>query len=194
MKDNYRLKINKSKKEFISERGRNISLAKVVELLNESVEIRDAYRESFVKMTQECDGKIKAVQKDRDEVENTLNTILEQCEVDRKKDKDHIQELKERLMNSCHDIGGLRKEIRRLEEEIKKSKIDSGVEASFDWSLSVECPECKKDIDLADGDHDIDSCFSGPLFGNDWDKINGEEVTCDNPDCECEFVIKEVVY
>jgi len=56
------------------------------------------------------------------------------------------------------------------------------------WSLDVECPYCGADVDLST--QDDDSCFSKPIFNNDWDAIVGMEGNC--PDCSEDFTISKV--
>lgn len=62
--------------------------------------------------------------------------------------------------------------------------------AYFDWSLDIEYPHCKKEIDLVnyDGEGDIASC----IFYNNWDFLNGYDIYCNH--CDKEFQIKEIQY
>lgn len=62
--------------------------------------------------------------------------------------------------------------------------------AYVDWSLWVECPNCKEDINLNDERYDIDGEISKPIFNNDWSKLIGFEVAC--PGCDCEFKLDGV--
>ena len=62
--------------------------------------------------------------------------------------------------------------------------------ATLSWSLDIECPKCKKGIDLAD--HDDDSTFSKAIFNNSWDDLKGEEVQC--PHCQHWFEFGKVEY
>jgi hypothetical protein len=66
--------------------------------------------------------------------------------------------------------------------------------AQLDWSLVVECPGCKKDIDLASGDYDSNSdCrISGSIFNNKWDDLRGLEITCEK--CKHNFELESVEY
>ena len=68
----------------------------------------------------------------------------------------------------------------------------TSAEAFLSWNLFAECPHCKEDIDLADSTHDVDGCFSVPLFNNLWEEIEGNEVDC--PKCKNTLLISEVVY
>ena len=63
-------------------------------------------------------------------------------------------------------------------------------EANLTWSLVIECPYCKADIDLVD--YDDDGIFSGAIFNNRWDDIKGAEAHC--PDCSMDFEISKVEY
>ena len=63
--------------------------------------------------------------------------------------------------------------------------------ACLSWSLDVECPGCKKDIDLSDCDTD-DFSIARRIFTNEWDKLQGHEITC--PHCTHEFALDSVEY
>ena len=60
--------------------------------------------------------------------------------------------------------------------------------ATLTWSLDVECPQCKKEIDLTD--QDDESYFSGAIFNNHWASLKGETVYCE--DCDDEFLLSGV--
>lgn len=62
--------------------------------------------------------------------------------------------------------------------------------ANLEWSLWVECPACKEDMDIADQDNE--NTFSQAIFTNQWDKLKGESVTC--PKCNHGFAIACVEY
>lgn len=53
----------------------------------------------------------------------------------------------------------------------------------------VDCPKCGESIDLTEDD---DGSFLGPLFNNEWQKLKGFEVYCE--ECGNEFKIDEVEY
>jgi len=65
--------------------------------------------------------------------------------------------------------------------------------AYLDWSLDIECPHCKEDVDLVryDGDHG-DNDFSRRIFSNKWDELKGWMVEC--PHCHNDFLIDRVEY
>lgn len=65
--------------------------------------------------------------------------------------------------------------------------------AFLDWSLDVECPHCKLDVDLVDyeanhGDNDI----ANLIFSNRWDKLIGYDIEC--PHCHTDFKLDKVEY
>lgn len=62
----------------------------------------------------------------------------------------------------------------------------------LDWSLCVECPSCKKDNDLADGNHDTENDIAIAIFNNKWGDLKGYEIICDN--CDLVFKIDKVEY
>lgn len=62
--------------------------------------------------------------------------------------------------------------------------------ATLSWSLDVECPACKQDNDLSTSPHDDDHEFGRAIFSNEWDALNGYEVTCQH--CQHEFKIEKV--
>ncbi len=64
--------------------------------------------------------------------------------------------------------------------------------ALLDWSLRVDCPQCDKENDLADHEHDEEYRIAGHIFENRWDSLNGWEVTCKH--CGHEFTIEKVEY
>ncbi len=65
--------------------------------------------------------------------------------------------------------------------------------AFLDWSLDVECPHCKEEVDLVqyDADHG-DNDFSTRIFNNRWDELRGWMVEC--PNCHNDFLIDRVEY
>jgi ssDNA-binding Zn-finger/Zn-ribbon topoisomerase 1 len=65
--------------------------------------------------------------------------------------------------------------------------------ATLYWSLDVECPNCKHDIDLAkDEDFDTEGFFSYCIFNNKWNEIENSEIEC--PNCKKTFLLKGVEY
>jgi hypothetical protein len=72
-----------------------------------------------------------------------------------------------------------------------KEKEMERVNAVLDWSLNVECPKCKQDIDLAKVERNEDGQYSRAIFNNKWHDLEGEEVECS---CGNIFKIKEVEY
>ena len=64
--------------------------------------------------------------------------------------------------------------------------------ANLDWSLHVNCPKCDESNDLASGTHDTEHHIATAIFKNDWDKLEGWEVTCEH--CGHEFTIQKVEY
>ena len=64
--------------------------------------------------------------------------------------------------------------------------------AQLEWSLYVECPNCKESNDLAGPEHDAEHYISGFIFNNKWDKLQGWEVTCEH--CQHEFKLNKVEY
>jgi len=48
--------------------------------------------------------------------------------------------------------------------------------ATLGWSLDMECPKCKVDIDLSIDDDDC--VYSRAIFNNKWDDLIGEEIVC----------------
>ena len=62
--------------------------------------------------------------------------------------------------------------------------------AWLSWHLFIECPYCKKDIDLVDLDED--GWISKPIFNNEWDKLTNQEVNC--PQCLKTFKISTIEY
>lgn len=64
--------------------------------------------------------------------------------------------------------------------------------AQLDWSLEVECPNCKTDLNLADGDYDSEGDISSAIFTNRWDRLNGFEICCEK--CSHDFLLDSVEY
>ena len=64
--------------------------------------------------------------------------------------------------------------------------------AYLDWSLHVECPKCTQTNDLASGLHDSEHSIARLVFSNQWDRLKGWEVTCEN--CDHEFTIDRAEY
>ena len=64
--------------------------------------------------------------------------------------------------------------------------------ASLDWSLHVSCPKCNHENNIAKSEHDTESRIAHYIFSNDWDKLNGWEVQCEQ--CQHEFKIEKVEY
>lgn len=64
--------------------------------------------------------------------------------------------------------------------------------AVLEWSLYADCPKCGGSNDLASGRHDSEHGIARHIFTNDWDKLEGWEVTCEH--CEHEFTIERVEY
>lgn len=62
----------------------------------------------------------------------------------------------------------------------------------LDWSMHVECPQCKEDFDAVDQDMRNDSVLAQIVFNNRWDDAAGHELTC--PNCEHEFEIGSIEY
>ena len=62
--------------------------------------------------------------------------------------------------------------------------------AYLSWSLDIDCPKCNESIDLSDDDDD--NVVSGAIFHNNWDALDGHEVTCKH--CAHEFKVKTVEY
>ena len=73
---------------------------------------------------------------------------------------------------------------------MSEDKKKESVTVSFNYTLHVDCPECKREFDLVDHDHD--SVFSRAIFNNAWDDLNGESIDC--PYCDCEFLCDEIEY
>ena len=64
--------------------------------------------------------------------------------------------------------------------------------ANLNWSLTVDCPKCDFMNDLANTHHDSESSIATHIFSNDWDSLDGWEVTCE--ECSHEFTIDKVEY
>lgn len=46
----------------------------------------------------------------------------------------------------------------------------------LNWNLWVDCPHCGETMNLADVDED--GIYSSPIFNNQWDDLQGEEIKC----------------
>ena len=64
--------------------------------------------------------------------------------------------------------------------------------AQLKYSVLVECPLCKQEVDLIDNDNDDDGRISHPIFNNKWDELKGIDVVCGN--CEHEFKLDSLIY
>lgn len=64
--------------------------------------------------------------------------------------------------------------------------------AKLNWSLYVECPSCKESNDIASPSHDRDNRISQRIFSNEWDKLKGYELKCE--ECGHEFELGSVEY
>jgi DNA-directed RNA polymerase subunit RPC12/RpoP len=64
--------------------------------------------------------------------------------------------------------------------------------ANLYWHLYVDCPKCGDSNDLADYEHDAENEIAGCIFNNEWQKLQGWEVTCAH--CQHEFEIEKVEY
>ena len=64
--------------------------------------------------------------------------------------------------------------------------------ALLDWSLNVDCPSCKEEIDLVEYDSADDYHIAQKIFSNAWSKLEGFEITC--PHCQHEFELGKVEY
>ena len=60
------------------------------------------------------------------------------------------------------------------------------------WSLYVDCPNCSLSNDLANGPPDFGGDIEHHIFSNQWDKLEGWEVTCEG--CGYEFLLAGVEY
>ena len=65
-------------------------------------------------------------------------------------------------------------------------------EALLSWNLTVDCPYCGEENDLADPYHDCEGYFSTPIFNNKWEEIDGKEADCQK--CGKTFSVSSVVY
>jgi hypothetical protein len=81
---------------------------------------------------------------------------------------------------------------RRLSEGLGAGDGAKRPTALLDWSLHVDCPKCGESNDLARAQHDCEHDIARRIFTNDWDKLEGWEVTCEH--CEHEFTIERVEY
>lgn len=65
--------------------------------------------------------------------------------------------------------------------------------ALLDWSLDIECPHCKKGIDLVQYDSvSGDYGIAKKIFTNNWQDLEGWKIEC--PNCEKEFELAGVEY
>lgn len=64
--------------------------------------------------------------------------------------------------------------------------------ALLTWSLYVDCPKCRYTNDLAQPHHDSEDIIAKHVFENNWNRLHGWEVKCEN--CGHDFKIKEVEY
>ena len=64
--------------------------------------------------------------------------------------------------------------------------------ALLDWSLYVDCPKCGLNNNLASCLHDADNTIARRIFTNEWDALEGWEVTCEG--CKHEFLLGGVEY
>lgn len=83
-----------------------------------------------------------------------------------------------------------RREGYRTEKDRKTEKGEDMNIAYVDWSLDVECPNCKENVELSK--QDDENSIARKLFSNQWDKIVGWEATC--PYCKHEFIVDKVDY
>ena len=79
-----------------------------------------------------------------------------------------------------------------LTEELGAVSEARRLTALLDWGLHVDCPKCELSNNLASGLHDSEYSIARHIFSNDWDKLDGWEVTCEG--CEHEFTIERVEY
>lgn len=63
--------------------------------------------------------------------------------------------------------------------------------ATLTYTVDIECPKCKKEIDLTENNDD-DGQISFPLFNNRWDDAQGVSVTCDH--CDHDFELDGMRY
>ena len=76
------------------------------------------------------------------------------------------------------------------EDAVRVKEVEPRPIATLDFTLYVECPDCKEDFNIIDqDDHDL---FTLGLFNNRWDGLKGAEVTC--PKCDHQFEIFGVEY
>jgi len=52
--------------------------------------------------------------------------------------------------------------------------------ATLSWSLDIECPKCNEDNDLYDTFHNPEDHIAHCIFTNQWDILEGLEVTCEH--------------
>lgn len=65
--------------------------------------------------------------------------------------------------------------------------------AFIDYSLDIECPQCKQEIDLVEYESNSGENFlSCQIFTSKWDDISGYLVEC--PHCHNDFQIDKVEY
>jgi len=60
------------------------------------------------------------------------------------------------------------------------------------YEINVDCPSCKKTMDLTENNFDDDGVFSKPLFTNRWDEVKGIKIECIH--CDNEFKIDGMEY
>ena len=64
--------------------------------------------------------------------------------------------------------------------------------ALLDWGLHVDCPKCGLSNNLASVLHDAENTIARHIFTNEWDALEGWEVTCEG--CKHEFLLGGVEY
>jgi hypothetical protein len=64
--------------------------------------------------------------------------------------------------------------------------------ARLSWNLFLDCPYCKKLIDMADDIEDDGGWISRPIFENRWEDLEDEVFDC--PYCEKEITIGKIEY
>ena len=65
--------------------------------------------------------------------------------------------------------------------------------AFVDWSLDIDCPHCKKEVDLVQYESDIgDYAIAQMIFTSKWDDLKGFDIEC--PHCHNDFTIDKVEY
>ncbi len=66
------------------------------------------------------------------------------------------------------------------------------ITATLDWSLDVDCPDCKESVNLTEYDSATDYSIAKLIFNNKWSQLEGYEITC--PHCAHEFKLDKVEY